>query len=74
MNNKIIASHCYGANKEVIGKNGIIYKSKSPKKLGIYMNESLKSKKPKISQSLLYKKFNAYNVIGKFSKEILEKL
>ena len=31
MNNKIIASHCYGANKEVIGKNGIIYKSKSPK-------------------------------------------
>ena len=33
------------------------------------MNESLKSKKPKISQSLLYKKFNADNVIGKFSKK-----
>ena len=74
MNNKIIASHCFGANKEVIGNNGLIYKTQYPEKLSMYMDKIIKSKKPNISQKKLFKKFNDQQVVDKFSTEVISRI
>ena len=67
LNNKILASHAYGANKEVLQNYGDIFSSKNPNDIAIQARNILKKKKIN-SEKYLYNRFNDQNVALKFSK------
>ena len=68
LNNKILASHAYGANKEVLQNYGDIFSSKNPNDIAIQARNILKKKKKINSEKYLYNRFNDQNVALKFSK------
>jgi glycosyltransferase involved in cell wall biosynthesis len=74
MSNKILASSAFGSNKEVVQNNGNIFKSNNPKIISKSIRKVLISKKKKINQKKLFKKYNALDVVNRFSNRVIDSI
>lgn len=68
LNNKILSSSAFGANREVLSSNGTIYNSQDPKKVAKLAIKVLESKEKKISTTKLMDKYSDRIIISKFQK------
>ncbi len=68
LNNKILASHANGANKEVLQNNGNIFLNENPKIVAEQAIKILGKRKKSNSKKYLLKRFNDKNVVTEFNK------
>ena len=68
LNNKILASHANGANKEVLQNNGNIFLNENPKIIAEQAIKILGKRKKSNSKKYLLKRFNDKNVVTEFNK------
>ncbi len=67
LNNKILASKAYGANKEILRDNGDIFVNNKPKSIAEQAIKIMRQKKKNNLKDILIRRFNDEKVVSQFS-------